>query len=145
MRQTRRPARQISLTDLVRGPGRMLVNADAAGLPMHISPKEALGQLIHLEPGVRKFFGQLIVKNWAEQVAAEEVSAETLHALRAVIATRTFDPERLSLSPRDPFALLEYYPESIHDGRDTDHVQVVPSLRGLALVEALLTSDEVTY
>src|SRR5271165_3360969 len=100
-----------------------------------ISPKEALGQLIQLEAFTRKYFGQLVVLNWSEHLASQVVSADTVQALRAVLGIRTFDPEHLALSPRDPFALLECYV----DGSVTDQVEVQPSPRGLALVEALLT------
>jgi hypothetical protein len=106
-----------------------------------ISPKEALGQLIQLEAFTRKYYGRLIVQNWADHPACEIVNAETLQALRAVLGVRTFDAQHLALSPRDPLALLECYV----DGSSMDQVEVQPSARGLALVEAILTGEDVSY
>ena len=106
-----------------------------------ISPKEALGQLIQMEPYARKYFGQLVVLNWCEHPASRIVDADTLSALRCILGVRTFDSQHLALSPRDPFAVLE----CLVDGSDIDQVEVQPSARGLALVEALLTGEDVSY
>ncbi|PWT77323.1 MAG: hypothetical protein C5B60_02930 [Chloroflexi bacterium] len=106
-----------------------------------ISPKEALGQLIQLEAFTRKYYGRLIAQNWADHPAGEIVNGDTLQALRAVLGVRTFDAQHLALSPRDPLALLECYV----DGSSMDQVEVQPSARGLALVEALLTGEDVSY
>ena len=144
MKHNRKPA-GISFADLVRGPGHMFASATVEAAPLRISPKESLGQLIQLDATARKFFGRLIVKNWAEQVAIEEVDPETWRALGSVIATRMFDPDHLALTPRDPFALLECSLDSPLERSNVGRIQVAPSARGLALVEAILTSEDVTY
>jgi hypothetical protein len=106
-----------------------------------ISPKEALGQLIQLEVYARKYFGQLIGLNWSQQLATQVVSAETVQVLRSVLDVRTFDAQHLALSPRNPLALLECFV----DNSGIDQVEIQPSARGLALVEALLTGEDVSY
>jgi len=106
-----------------------------------ISPKEALGQLIQLEVYTRKYFGQLIVQNWSQHIATQFVSAETVQVLRAVLDVRTFDAQHLALSPRNPLALLECFVDNVN----MDQVEIQPSSRGLALVEALLTGEDVSY
>jgi hypothetical protein len=136
-RGSRRP---ISIGNL-RASAHTLARAARPADPTLISPKEALGQLIQLETFTRKYFGQLVVLNWSEHLASQIVSTETVQALRTALGIRTFDAQHLALSPRDPFALLECYV----DGSDMDQVEVQPSARGLALVEALLTGEDVTY
>jgi len=109
--------------------------------PSVITPKEALGQLIQMEPYARKYFGQLVVLNWCDHPASRIVDSDTMSALRSILGIRTFDSQHLALSPRDPFAVLE----CLVDGSDIDQVEVQPSARGLALVEALLTGEDVSY
>ncbi|MGO8946498.1 MAG: hypothetical protein ACLQUY_02300 [Ktedonobacterales bacterium] len=132
--------RPISISNLRASAHTLAAAARPADLTL-ISPKEALGQLIQLEAFARKYFGQLVVLNWCEHPASQCVSAETVQALRSVLGVRTFDAQHLALSPRDPFALLECYV----DGSVMDQVEVQPSARGLALVEALLTGEDVSY
>jgi hypothetical protein len=76
-----------------------------------------------------------------DHLASQIVSADTAQALRSVLGMRTFDAQHLALSPRDPFALLECY----IDGSGAEQVEIQPSARGLALVEALLTGEDVSY
>jgi hypothetical protein len=109
--------------------------------PSVITPKEALGQLIQMEPYARRYFGQLIALNWSDHPASRIVDPDTMSALRSILGVRTFDSQHLALSPRDPFAVLE----CLVDGSDMDQVEVQPSARGLALVEALLTGTDVSY
>lgn len=111
--------------------------------PVNITPKEALRQLVELEPSTREFFGRLVVLNWVGgQVASQLVSAETVHALGAVLSIRTFDAQRPTAPPSpDPYAILE----CITAGSPTGLVEIQPSPRGLALVEAVLTGEDVSY
>ena len=141
-RGLRKPISMGNLGNL-RGPAYTLVAAARAAEPTLsvISPKEALGQLIQLESFTRKYFGQLMGLNWSEHLASQIVSADTAQALRSVLGMRTFDAQHLALSPRDPFALLECYV----DGSEADQIEIQPSARGLALVEALLTGEDISY
>jgi len=133
----------ISIGNLRAGGHALVATGGGGGDPALsiISPQEALGQLIQLEAFTRKYYGRLIAQNWADHPAGEIVNGDTLQALRAVLGVRTFDAQHLALSPRDPLALLECYV----DGSSMDQVEVQPSARGLALVEALLTGEDVSY
>lgn len=122
---------------------RGLVHADPIVSVM--SPQEALGSLVQLEPYERGFFGQLIAENWANGPASLQVDPNAAQVLRSILAVREFDAKHLTMSNRDPFALIERYFEGFQSSSETDHIRVTPSARGLALVESLITGAEITY
>src|SRR5271165_5787436 len=71
---------------------RSLVRTNSPGPTFSVmSPEEALGSLVNLEPFERKFFGQLIAENWATGPASLTISQDDAHELRSILAVREFN------------------------------------------------------
>ena len=108
-----------------------------------ITPQVALGHLIKLDPVARRCFTELICANLRDRVASLEVDPQTAKVLGSALDVRTFDPRLLAFSPPDPLALFACTLDASQMAGDTLTIQ--PTGRGLALVEALLSGEEVSY
>lgn len=122
---------------------RVLSLITGMGGPMTItmSPQEAFGQLLNTKGNARDLYSQVIMQLLSDTGGSVFVSPKEALTLRPTLAIRTIDAHNLAWTSPDPESLLECY----IDPDSADPVEVYPTARGLAVIEALTSGHDATY